>query len=177
MFLYSIDIFFVLDIVMNFITAFEDSREIVIDDRCSIIINYLTGWFIVDFVSIFPIDLVFSIYEYSSTSENFNRFFRIMRFFRLFSLRQIHHLKPTFEYLQLYIHFNKKTIKNTRFVYEQAEELILILGVFLVTSHYIASIWIFVGHESKSEKFYDSVGKLTSNDWITNGGFLYLTKQ
>ena len=31
MFLYSIDIFFALDILMNSITAFEDSKELLID--------------------------------------------------------------------------------------------------------------------------------------------------
>ena len=58
MFLYSIDIFFAIDILMNFNTAFESQSEEIIDDRFSIFINYLTGWFIVDFVSIFPLDLI-----------------------------------------------------------------------------------------------------------------------
>ena len=156
MFLYSIDIFFAIDILMNFITAFENQYEEIIDDRFSIFNNYLTGWFIVDFVSVFPLDLIFQKYNYTSPSENFNRFFRIIRFFRIFSLRQIHHLKPTFDYLELYINFNPKTKKNTRFVYEQVEQLMAILVLFLITSHYIACIWIFVGKESKSEKFLDS---------------------
>ena len=59
MFLYSIDIFFAIDILMNFITAFENQYEEIIDDRFSIFNNYLTGWFIVDFVSIFPLDFIF----------------------------------------------------------------------------------------------------------------------
>jgi hypothetical protein len=58
MFLYSIDIFFALDLLMNCITAFEDAHELIIDDRCAIIKNYLFGWFIVDIVSIFPIDFI-----------------------------------------------------------------------------------------------------------------------
>jgi hypothetical protein len=59
MFLYSIDVFFAIDIMMNFLTAFENSQEEIIDNRCSIITNYLIGWFIIDFASIFPLDLIF----------------------------------------------------------------------------------------------------------------------
>lgn len=40
-------------------------------------------------------------------------------------------------------------------MFEQAEELVVILFTFLVTSHYIACIWIFVGHESRKEEFYN----------------------
>ncbi len=64
-----------------------------------------------------------------------------------------------------------KQKKNTRFVYEQVEELFIILIVFLTTAHYIACIWIFVGYESRKERFLGSNDKPTSNDWITNGGF------
>ena len=71
------------------------------------------------------------------------------------------------------IQFNPKTIKNTRFVYEQAEDLFIILLVFLTTSHYIACMWIFIGYESKKEPFLNGTDKYTSNDWITNGGFQY----
>ncbi len=106
-----------------------------------------------DAASIFPIDLLFLLYDYNSTAENFNRFFRIFRFFRLFSIKEVHHLKPTFEYLEMVINFNPKTKKNTRFVYEQMEYLLVILLVFLLTSHYIACIWIYVGHETMKEKF------------------------
>ncbi len=84
---------------MNFNTAFENPKEEIIDDRIQIIKNYLTGWFIVDFVSVFPIDLVFMRLNYYTTLDNINRFLRLFRFFRLFSLREIHHLKPSFDYI------------------------------------------------------------------------------
>ncbi|MFN9903917.1 MAG: hypothetical protein ACK55Z_35100, partial [bacterium] len=71
---------------------------------------------------------------------------------------------------------NPKTIKNTRFVYEQVEYLMLILIVFLITSHYIACIWIFVGYESKKEKFRTSSDQLTTKNLISNGGFKYFNK-
>jgi len=33
----------------------------------------------------------------------------------------------------------------------------------------------FVGYESKKEEFYNAQDKITSNDWITNYGYSYLT--
>jgi hypothetical protein len=40
MFLYSIDIFFTIDIILNSITAFENSLEEIVDDRFALIFNY-----------------------------------------------------------------------------------------------------------------------------------------
>jgi hypothetical protein len=45
--------------VLNFFSAFvhKESYEVIIDYK-SIAINYLNGWFAIDFVSIFPFQLI-----------------------------------------------------------------------------------------------------------------------
>lgn len=50
----TVDSLFFIDIVMNFITAFEDERGIVIVDKKKIAQAYLKGWFLIDFVSTIP---------------------------------------------------------------------------------------------------------------------------
>lgn len=54
-----IEFVFITDMVLNFFSAFvhKESYEVIIDYK-SIAINYLNGWFAIDFVSIFPFQLI-----------------------------------------------------------------------------------------------------------------------
>lgn len=49
------DVFFFCDIVINFISAYEDDNKKVIDDPSKIAIDYLTGWFFIDIIAVVPI--------------------------------------------------------------------------------------------------------------------------
>lgn len=57
---YTIDILFGIDIVLNFLTAFQNELYEVVDDRKQIAIRYLKGWFIIDLLAIIPFDLILS---------------------------------------------------------------------------------------------------------------------
>ena len=56
--IYIIDIFFSIQIVLNFFIATEDDFNAVNEDLKLICKNYLKGWFLVDFFSVFPFDMV-----------------------------------------------------------------------------------------------------------------------
>ena len=49
------DTYFMLDIVVNFFSAYEDDYGIIIYKREEIAINYLKTWFLIDLLSGFPI--------------------------------------------------------------------------------------------------------------------------
>jgi hypothetical protein len=53
-----VDLYFWTDIVVNFLTAFVDEEGKLVLNLVSIEWNYLTGWFPVDFLAIFPMDYV-----------------------------------------------------------------------------------------------------------------------
>lgn len=55
---YTIDALFLVDIFINFNTAYKDEINNIVDDRKTVAKTYLTGWFIIDFLSIFPLDLI-----------------------------------------------------------------------------------------------------------------------
>ena len=54
-----IDVFFILDLLLNFLTTYEDSAKHLVSDFGSITKNYLSGWFAVDFLSSIPIQWIF----------------------------------------------------------------------------------------------------------------------
>ena len=50
----TVDILFGIDIVVNFISAVEDSNGRLIVDHKTIAKNYMSGWFWLDFLACFP---------------------------------------------------------------------------------------------------------------------------
>lgn len=54
---YTIDTFFLVDIFVNFNTAFYEQEYELVTSRKEIALNYLKSWFLLDFVSIIPTEL------------------------------------------------------------------------------------------------------------------------
>jgi len=64
-----IDWMFWADIFLNFFMAYEKEDLRVEHDRKKIVVNYLSGWFLIDFVSVFPFDkLIQAMWENSNNS-------------------------------------------------------------------------------------------------------------
>lgn len=55
-----------------------------VDDRKQIALNYLRGWFLIDFLAIFPFDQI--IQGEASASEDINGIVRIARLGRMYKL-------------------------------------------------------------------------------------------
>ena len=56
----ALDCFFLLDILVTFNSAIQDEYFNIIDKRNTIAKSYLRSWFIIDFVSIIPFNLLIS---------------------------------------------------------------------------------------------------------------------
>lgn len=77
------NIYFGIDIFVNLISAYNDETNKTIYSYKKVLINYLTGWFIIDFISIFPTEYL----EIKNT--NYNKLFRLLRIPRLYKLTNI----------------------------------------------------------------------------------------
>lgn len=53
-----VDCMFLLDMIFTFNYAFEDHLFNTIDDRKKIALNYLKGWFLIDFIALVPYEVV-----------------------------------------------------------------------------------------------------------------------
>jgi hypothetical protein len=64
---------------------------ILIDDRKIIIQSYLQGWFLIDFCSIFPIDIIlsYSIPDNGNSQNGYNKLIRIARIGKIYKLVRI----------------------------------------------------------------------------------------
>lgn len=57
MFDVSVDVTFIVDIIINFRTTFVNSNDEVVSHPAKIAVHYLKGWFIIDLVAAIPFDL------------------------------------------------------------------------------------------------------------------------
>jgi hypothetical protein len=58
-FLNLLTFFFGVDIIINFLSAYYDENLVIIDNYKDIAINYLMGWFFIDFITVIPFDVIF----------------------------------------------------------------------------------------------------------------------
>lgn len=54
----SVDVTFVIDILINFRTTFIDGQDEVVSHPGRIAVHYLSGWFLIDLVAAIPFDLL-----------------------------------------------------------------------------------------------------------------------
>lgn len=63
-----IDCFFILDLILNFFTAYSDSKEDTVYNIKKIAINYMKSWFFLDLISCIPFTIINTIIQNSGGS-------------------------------------------------------------------------------------------------------------
>lgn len=77
---------FCLDIILNFLTAYEDDNGELVANRKQIARQYLKTWFLIDLFSSFPIVLVQQYTNMNVTNLKFVKLSRLPRLYRLLRL-------------------------------------------------------------------------------------------
>lgn len=67
-----IDGFFIIDLLLNFFTAYKNERDDMIYKLSKIFMNYINGWFLMDLVSSIPFTLINFIVDSQENSEVIN---------------------------------------------------------------------------------------------------------
>ena len=85
--MYVVDAVFIMDIFLNFISAYEDQFKVQHTDFYAIALNYFQSWMLVDVFSILPFDLIF-IYAipFINYSDSYNRIMKSLKFIKLFNM-------------------------------------------------------------------------------------------
>jgi hypothetical protein len=55
---FTVDILFLVDVVVSFNTAYFDDNSILVDDRLQIALNYMKSWFVLDVGTSVPLDQI-----------------------------------------------------------------------------------------------------------------------
>ena len=93
---YLVDILFLTDIIVNFLTAYTDGEHNLVTSKKKIAINYIKGWFLIDAIAWYYIYIYIYIYNnfsipfqfFSESNDNtqYNKLFRLLRLGRLYRL-------------------------------------------------------------------------------------------
>ena len=154
---FFLDAFLWLDIIINFFSAYTDSEENLVKNHKKIVLTYLKTWFIVDLVSVLPIN------QMTSGSFTYNKITRISRLPKLYRLIKLTKL----------LRMTKMTTKGnvnkvTKFFLEKLkinaniERLIFFVLTFLLLNHLCACFWYFMA------KLED----LSPDSWVVRLGYV-----
>ena len=83
---YSIDGLFLIDMILCFLTAYYTDEFELIEDRVEIAKNYLTGWFLIDFLAIFPFEKVQSSEDAVDGANDMARLAKLGRLYKVLRL-------------------------------------------------------------------------------------------
>jgi CRP-like cAMP-binding protein len=129
MFGYITDSMFLLDMALNFRTAFKDDGILVTNSK-AMALNYARSWFLIDFVASFPIG-------WFTDSNGVNRIIRLLRLFKMVRMLRLLRLFPRFtQVLESSIKFNPSMIRFLRSI-----------AIMCLMWHSIGCIYWFVARE------------------------------
>ncbi|MBI2060257.1 MAG: ion transporter [Nitrospirae bacterium] len=123
---YVVTLIFLADVVVNFLTQQYDKKKLISDPKV-IAGRYLRGWFVVDFLSAVPFDLLFS----GVAAAGSNRILRLLRITRLLRLTRL-------------AAFLSKWGRGSSINPAILRMFYLVFWI-LMTSHFVACLWIYFG--------------------------------
>ena len=130
----TIDVLFAIDILVAFNTALDDVEDEIIEDRKSIAIHYLKGWFTIDVIAIVPFDQLLSTNDFGSSARllRIGRLYKLAKLLKLFRILKI--MKEKYKLL--------KQIHEILKIGAGFERLFFFIIVFFLCVHIGACLWL-----------------------------------
>ena len=130
---YFIYIYFSIDIIIGFLSAYQDREMKVIDDHRRVALNYLKTWFFLDFIATIPIHLMF---DYNSAQ--YKGILKIPRLIRI--------LNSVFQSGGSHKQSNSMWNKLSRSLFSSANTFYAMKSLFItfLFVHIAACIWVYL---------------------------------
>lgn len=151
---FIIDFSFLVDMLVIFNSAFYDDEFHIVEDRWTIATTYIKSWFLIDFLSIFPLDQILM------SNENVNDLARLARLGRMYKLikmvRLLRVLKIVKERAKILKYLNEFLKIGLGF-----ERIFFFMIIYLILLHVMACVFIIAG---QMREMIDETNELPS--WI-----------
>ena len=148
------DVFFMIDVVLNFKTAYIDDGTL-ITDSALISKKYLKRWFLIDLLTSLPISLIVEVVvddESTGSTVSALRLSRFLRFARIARIFKAVKLKRLFVKMEEFFYSS---------VFNGIKGLVGLLFMILLLAHWVACIWHLVG---------SIMDDATGSSWISQYG-------
>ena len=149
-----LELIFFIDLLIQFITPFNDVNDNKVSLLKLIAKNYVKGWFLIDFFSCFPFNTIIYIMNFKMKNLSLEDYYSLKSIFKFSSFN------CAFKWLKLFRifkFFKFETLTDLTFI--SNSKIIRVLKsaiIFLMLNHFSCCIWIYIG----LLKFY------SSNNWI-----------
>jgi hyperpolarization activated cyclic nucleotide-gated potassium channel 1 len=132
-----ITIIFFVDIVLNFFLVYRDEKHKLIVDHKKIALNYLYGWFFLDFLSFFPFFLIFPKFN------SINQWIKMLKLFKTDNIIQFFRTLKSMRYK--FLKLRKVTLLGYHASLKTNKEVFYLQIFFnLVGIHFIACLAYFI---------------------------------
>lgn len=164
---YMVDVFFILDIFLNFFTAFYEGHSnfgILRTDLKVISKNYAKGWFIIDLPATIPfffevIEKLF-LAEGGTGSEDSMLLFRLFRYAKVARVAKMLRVVKLGGLMQA---IEEKLVAAQSMTV--AFQLLKMTIVMLLFAHWLACVWFFMGYQHELQYPYEP-------SWLSAAGFV-----
>ena len=152
------DSFFLLDIIINFFTAYSEKDDTIVVDHKKIACRYLKSWFSIDLIARYSIYIYIYIYslpfQIMERNSKYNKVFRLLRIPRLYKMLKVlrlvkvfNNLKPNRLYEKCFflVKLNSgREINIYIYIYIGLGRLMKVLVTMLFFVHLYACLWYFL---------------------------------
>ena len=151
-----IDILLAIDIVLTFFSAYTDEEENLVKNHKKIIKKYLKSWFIIDIISVLPLNNVFKSGKYSGLTK-ISKLPKLYRLIKLTKLLRMTKMSSKGNLNRVTKFFMEKLKINAN-----VERLFFFVLTFLLMNHLCACFWYFM---AKIEDF-------SPDSWVVRLGYM-----
>ncbi|KDO33654.1 hypothetical protein SPRG_19269 [Saprolegnia parasitica CBS 223.65] len=134
----GIDVCFGIDIVRNFLMGFYDEQDLLVVDVKQIAKSYLRTWFLLDFVSTFPLEAAVKLFNPSVVANSHSlasvQLLRVLRVTRILKLARLAKLRVFFKRVEETFGFNPGGVRLARLIF-----------VVLFLAHVLACMFHWIG--------------------------------
>ena len=151
-----------VDILVSFFSASENEYNQITDDRKTIAVEYLKGWFSIDFISVVPFDLILG----QGSGSDANNIVRIAKIGRLYKLIKLTKLLRLIRIIK-----NQKALMNyIHYIFRVShgiKRLIFFFLIFMIMCHIGTCLWLMTS-EFRSDTEYDDNQNKYKNSWLAD---------
>ena len=151
-----IDIFLAIDIVLTFFSAYTDEEENLVKNHKKIIKKYLKSWFVIDIISVLPLNNLFKNGKYSGLTK-ISKLPKLYRLIKLTKLLRMTKMSSKGNLNRVTKFFMEKLKINAN-----VERLFFFVLTFLLMNHLCACFWYFM---AKIEDF-------SPDSWVVRLGYM-----
>ena len=166
---YSIDMIYIIDLVINFYRSYYNYDEILIKNKIHIFIHYLKTWFLLDFICCIPIFTLIKVNQPKCIGTNIYKDFNLNNngkhsIYYNTNINNLHYLLMFIKIIKIFKSFRQNLAAS------KIKEIIFKIDFFFDWGNVFIYIFLFFAFLNLGACIFIFIGRNTFNNWIIISG-------